>query len=114
MIETYQLLLHVHGRELPDGNIRAGGKGNGKVIQGIHKRMLRFQKFTKNLFLNLQGHNVHRQQQQLSKFLMRYKQFASRAYCGASGPSSKMASEQGKVFCVLRFEVSEICDYNAA
>jgi len=28
--------------------------------------------------------HLHRQQQQLSKFLMRYQQFASRAYCGAS------------------------------
>jgi len=40
-------------------------------IQGIHRRMVRFQKLTRNLFLTLQGHNVHRQQQQLSKFLMR-------------------------------------------
>jgi len=41
--------------------------------QGIHKRMVRFQKLTLNLFLTLHGHNVHRQQQQLSKFLMRYQ-----------------------------------------
>ena len=40
-------------------------------IQGIHKRMVRFQKLTRNLFLTLHGHNVHRQQRQLSKFLMR-------------------------------------------
>jgi len=39
------------------------------IIQGIHKRMLRFQKLTRNLFLALHGHNLHRQQQQLSKFL---------------------------------------------
>ena len=51
-------------------------------------------------------HNLHRQQQQLSKFLMRYKQFASHAYCGAVGPVSKMASQQDKAFCVLRFEVT--------
>ena len=43
---------------------------------------------------------------QLSKFLMRYQQFASHAYCGAAGPVSKMASQQEKAFCVLRFEVS--------
>jgi hypothetical protein len=36
---------------------------------------------------------------------MRYQQFASPAYCGAAGPVSKMASQQEKVFCVLRFEV---------
>ena len=77
----------------------------GWTIQGIHKRMVRFQKLTKNLFLTLHGHNFHRQQRQLSKFLMRYQQFASHAYCGAAGPVSKMASEQEKAFCVLRFEV---------
>ena len=48
-------------------------------IQGIHKRMVRFQKLTRNLFLTLHGHNVHRQQRQLSKFLMRYQQLASHA-----------------------------------
>ena len=68
--------------------------------------MVRFQKLTRNLFLTLHGHNVHRQQQQMSKFLMRYKQFASHAYCGAVGPVSNMASQQEKAFCVLRFEVS--------
>ena len=57
---------------------------NFDIIQGIHKRMVRFQKLTRHLFLTLHGHNVHRQQRQLSKFLMRYKQFASHAYCGAS------------------------------
>ena len=75
-------------------------------IQGIHKRMMRFQKLTRNLFLTLHGHNVHRQQHQMSKFLMRYQQFASHAYCGAVGPVSKMASQQEKAFCVFRFEVS--------
>ena len=39
-------------------------------IQGMHKRMVRFQKLTRNLFLTLHGHNVHRQQRQLPKFLM--------------------------------------------
>ena len=39
--------------------------------------MVRFQKLTRNLFLTLHEYNVHRQQQQLSKFLMRYQQFAS-------------------------------------
>ena len=75
-------------------------------IQGIHKIMMRFQKLTRNLFLTLHRHNVHRQQLQLSKFLMRYQQFASHAYCGAAGSVSKMASQQEQAFCVLRFEVS--------
>ena len=44
-------------------------------IQGTHKRMAHFQKLTRNLFLTLHGHNVNRQQRQLSKFLMRYQQF---------------------------------------
>ena len=63
-------------------------------------------KVNKNFFLTLHGHNVHRQQWQLSEFLIRYQQFASHAYCGAAGPVSKMESQQEKAFCVLRFEVS--------
>ena len=78
---------------------------NGK-IQGIHKRMVRFQKLGRNLFLTLHRNNLRRQQRQLSKFLRRYQQFASHAYCGAAGPVSKMASQQEKAFCVLGFEVS--------
>jgi hypothetical protein len=65
-------------------------------IQGIHKRMVRFPKLTRNLFLTLHGHNVHRQQRQLSKFLMPYQLFAVHAYCGATGPVSNMASQQDK------------------
>ena len=77
-----------------------------RQIQGIHKRMVLFQKLIRNLFLNLRGHNVHRQQRQLYKFLMRYQQFDSHAYCGAVGPVFKMASQQENAFFVLRFEVS--------
>jgi hypothetical protein len=63
--------------------------------------------FTKNksLFLTLHWHNIHCQQRELPKFLMRYQQFASHAYCWAAGPVSKMASQQEKAFYVLRFEV---------
>ena len=68
--------------------------------------MVRFKKLTRNLFLTLHGHNLHRQQRQLSKFLMRYQHFASHAYCGTAGPVSKMVSQQEKASCVLRFEVS--------
>jgi hypothetical protein len=46
--------------------------------------MVQFQKLTRNLFLTFHGQNVHCQQQQLSKFLVRYQQFASHACCGAS------------------------------
>jgi hypothetical protein len=44
-------------------------------IQGIHKRMARFQKLLENLFLILRGHNMHSRQRELSKFLTRYQQF---------------------------------------
>jgi hypothetical protein len=37
---------------------------------------------------------------------MRYQQFAFNANCGAAEQVSKMASQQEKAFCVLRFEVS--------
>jgi len=56
-----------------------GKDGTNLIIQGIHKRMVRFQKLIRNLFLTLHGHIVHHQQRQLSKFLMRYQQFASHA-----------------------------------
>jgi hypothetical protein len=79
---------------------------NKQEIQGINKRMVQFQKLKRNLFFTFHGHNIHHQQQQLSKFVTRYQQFTSHAYCGAVGPVSKMASQQGKTFCVLRFEVS--------
>ena len=75
------------------------------IIQGVYKRMEQFRKLTRNLFLTLHGQNLHRQQRQLSKFLMRYQQFASHAYCGAAEPVSKMASQQENAFCVLHFEV---------
>jgi hypothetical protein len=58
--------------------------------------MVQFQKLTRNLFLAFHGHNVHRQQQQLSKFLLHYQQLASHAYCGATGPVFKMALQQEK------------------
>ena len=50
-----------------------------RFLQGVYKRMVRFQKLIRNLLLTLHGHNVHRQQRKLSKFLMRYQQFSSHA-----------------------------------
>ena len=82
-------------------------RSSTQLIQGIHKTMVRFQKLTRNLFLTLHWHNVHRQQRQLSKFLIRYQQFVSHTYCVAAEPVSKIASQQEKAFCVLRFEVSK-------
>jgi hypothetical protein len=57
----------------------------------MHKRMVGFKKLINILFLNLHGHNMHCQQRELSMFLMHYQQFASHAYCGATGHLSKMA-----------------------
>jgi hypothetical protein len=76
-----------------------------KYIQGIHKRTVQFQILIKNVFLSLRGHSVHCQQRELSKFLKRYQQFPSHAYCGTTGPVSKMASQQGKVsvYSVLKY-----------
>jgi hypothetical protein len=68
--------------------------------------MVRFQKLLRNLFVILHRHNIYCQQQELSKFLMRYHQFASHTYVGAVEPVSKMASQQEKPFCVLRSEAS--------
>ena len=59
--------------------IRCFNKINLYIYTGYTQRMVRFQKVTRNLFLTLHGHNVHRQQRKLSKFLMRYQQFASHA-----------------------------------
>ena len=69
------------------------------IIQSVHKRMVRFQKLTRNLFLTLHWQNVHRQQRQLSKFLMRYQQFASHAYCGASFQDDAAAGK--RFLCAL-------------
>jgi hypothetical protein len=66
--------------------------------------MVRFQKLTRNLFLTLHRHNLHRQQWQLSKFLMRYQQFACHAYCGAGGqfPRWRRSRRRRSVCSVLR------------
>jgi hypothetical protein len=87
--------LHTFANGL--GSSLADNKGFRSIlsIQSIHKRMVQFKKLTRNLFLTftLHGHNVHPQQRQLSKFLMRYQQFASHAYCEAAGPSWKLAPQ---------------------
>jgi hypothetical protein len=35
-------------------------------VQGIHKRMVRFKKLIKRLFLTLHGHKIHYEQRELS------------------------------------------------
>jgi hypothetical protein len=76
--------------------------------------MVQFQKLTRNLFLNLHGHNVYRQQRQLSKLLKRYQQFASHAYFGATGAIFKDGVAAGKGFLSAPFRGVQICDYSAA
>ena len=66
------------------------------------KEWLRFQKLTRNVFLTLHGHNVHRQQRQLSKFLMCYQQFASHAYCGDQFQRWRRSRKRLSVCSVLR------------
>jgi hypothetical protein len=78
--------------------------------QRIHKRMVQFRKLTRNVFLTLHGHNLHRQQRQLSKCLVRYQQFASNAYRGASFQDGVAA---GKGFLCAPFWGVQICDYSA-
>ena len=68
---TYYLHVKVHFNLVAINNV--------KSLPGCYKRMVRFKKLTRNLFLTLHGQNVHRQQRQLSKFLMRYEQLASHA-----------------------------------
>ena len=79
-------------------------------IQGINKRVVRFQKLTRNLFLTLHWHNVQRQQRRLSKFLMSYQQFVSHAYCRASFQDGVAA---GKGFLCAQFRGVQMCDYSA-
>jgi len=82
--------------------------------------MVRFQKLTKNLFLTLHGHNVHRQQRHLSKFLMRYQQLASHAYCAKlldtilclSGGRTLMRSPAVTILSALCSSYTVLCTTN--
>jgi hypothetical protein len=72
-------------------------------VYGIQKRMVLFQKFIKNLFITLHGHNIYYQQRKLPKFFRRYQQFASHAYCGATGPSFQDGVAAGESFLCAPF-----------
>jgi hypothetical protein len=54
------------------------------LIQGIHKRMVWFQKLIKTVFLALRGHNTHCPQRELSELLVRHQQFALWLQCSDS------------------------------
>ena len=69
--------------------------------------MVQFQKLTRNLFLTLQtGKTYTVSSGNCPSFSCATSSSLARAYCGAVGPVSKMASQQEKAFRVLRFEVS--------
>jgi hypothetical protein len=52
-------------------------RGKKMTSQGIHERMVRFQKLIQTLFNILHGHSIHCQQRKLSRFLMHCQQFVS-------------------------------------
>jgi hypothetical protein len=129
--QTYKSHIYWYFSQKPSGNIERSVKILNIIHRPVfylehciyiiilyfiifHKRMARFKKLIRNLFLTLHGHSIHCQQQELSKFLMGFQQFASHAYCRAAGLVSKMASQQEKVFCELAFWGVQICDYRAA
>ena len=76
--------------------------------------MAQFQKLTRNLFFTLHGQNVHRQQRQLSKFLMRYQQFVRSCLLRGCGASFQDGVAAGKGFLCAPFWGVQICDYSAA
>jgi hypothetical protein len=72
-------------------------------VQDIQKRMVLFQELLKKVFLTLHGHNIHCQQRELSKFHVRYQQFASHAYCGTAGPVFQDGVAAGEGFLCATF-----------
>ena len=72
-------------------------------MQGIHKRMVQFQKLTRNLFLTYTGttHTVSSGNCPSSSCAT-----SSSLFVLTAGPVSDMASQQEKAFCLFRFEVS--------
>ena len=66
--------------------------------------MVQFQKLTRNLFLTLHGHNVHMVNSGNCPSFHALP--AVRSLVFTVGPVFKMAPQQEKAFCVLRFEVS--------
>jgi len=81
--------------------------GTGTYYTGYTQRNGAVSKVNKKFISHLTRAQMYISQQwQLSKFLMRYQQFASHAYSRVAGSVSKAASQQEKAFCALRFEVS--------
>jgi hypothetical protein len=79
-------------------------------IHGVYKRMVRFQKLIKILFLNLRGHNIHCQQRELSTFLMRYTNSLPMLTAGPRGqfPRWRRSRRRLSVCSVLRWSRSVI------
>ena len=75
--------------------------------------MVQFQKLTRNLFLTLHG-KMYSQQRQLSKFLMRYQQFARSCLLQGHEVSLQDGAAAGNGFLCAPFWGVHICDYSAA
>ena len=82
-------------------------------IQGTHKRMVRFQKLTRNLFLALYWHNVYRQQQQLSKISHALPAVRFSCLLLGRGASFQAGVAAGNVFLCAPFWGVQICEYSA-
>ena len=67
--------------------------------------MVQFQKLI-NLFLTYTGKTYTVSSSNCPSFSCATSSSLARAYCGAAGPVSKLAPQQEKAFCLLRFEVS--------
>ena len=72
------------------------------IIQGIHTRMERFQKLTRNLFLTLHSTTYTISSSNYPSFSCAT---SSSLLMLTAGPVSKMASQQEKALCVLLSEV---------
>ena len=84
------------------------------LIQDIHKRMVWFQKLTRNLFLTLHEHNIHRQQQQMSQVSHALPAVRFSCLLWGRGASFQDGVAAGKCFMCAAFWGVQICDYSAA
>ena len=58
VLSAYICSMKLHMRDTASDMIRTITDGNN--IHGVYKRMMQFQKLTRNLFLIFHGQNVHR------------------------------------------------------
>ena len=75
-------------------------------IQGIHKRMVRFQKLTRNLFLTLHGTTYTVSSGNCPSFSCATSSSLLMLTAGPRGQFPRWRRSRKRFFCVLRFEVS--------